>query len=76
MIANYKNHAIEYFGEPIPFSDKGRGKVRISWNENGTRKISPFDGPIMGFSSLREAESWGLQFGKKWVDDGKRVIPK
>jgi hypothetical protein len=71
MVVNYKNHTIEYFGDPIAFTDKWRGKVRISWDENGTRKVVPFDSPLTGFSSLLEAEAWGLEVGKKWIDDGK-----
>jgi len=71
MVVIYKNHVIEYFGGPIAISDNWRGKVRISWDENGTRKMVPFDSPSTGFSSLREAELWALDFGKKWIDDGK-----
>jgi len=75
LLVHYKHHLIEYFGDRLPFSDKWSGRVRISWNENGKTKLAPFDGPVKGFSSLLEAEAWGLQLGKKWIDDGKPANP-
>jgi hypothetical protein len=75
LLIHYKDHLIEYFSDRLPSSDKWRGKARISWVENGISNLTLFDGPIIGFSSLLEAESWGLEFGKRWIDEGKPVIP-
>ena len=68
MEANYKNYLIEAAAIHIPYSDKWTGKVKISWNENGTAKTVPFDSLPERFSSPSEAELWGLQFGKEWID--------
>ena len=76
MEVNYKNHVIDHFGYPMTFSNKWGAKVIISWEKNGLRKMHSFDGPPKGFSSLLKAESWGLQFRKKWIDDGKPAFSK
>jgi hypothetical protein len=70
MKLKHKDHTIECISRSIPFSDRWSAKVIISWSKTGT-KIQEFDGPIGGFSSKADAEIWGIDFGKKWIDAGK-----
>jgi len=65
MVVIYKNHVIEYFGGPIAISDNWRGKVRISWDENGTRKVVPVDSPSTGFSFTAGGGGVGITIWKK-----------
>jgi hypothetical protein len=74
MDTNYKNHLIKSVASPIPNSDHWTATVSITWSETNQEQLRKFDGPVAGFPSLGEAESWGVQFAKNWIDDGKAPI--
>jgi hypothetical protein len=56
------------------FSRTGNGftaaTVLVSWDAEGQRKIHEFHGPVDGFATQKDSESWGVEFGKKWINDG------
>jgi hypothetical protein len=71
MKKNHKRHAIESFGWQIPDTSVWSAKVVVSWSEGGTEKTNKFDGEVANFRSKAEAETYGIEFAKKWIDDGK-----
>lgn len=76
MDINYKRHLIESLSDLSPDGNRWLGKVIVLWEDAGTNRSQPFDGPLEGFSTKSEAESWGIQFGRKWIDDGKPTVNK
>ena len=76
METNYNGHLIRSLGDEKPGTDKWIAKVVVMWPANGQDEIQQFDGPQQGFASKQEAESWGIQFGRKWIDDGKPPLRK
>ncbi len=50
---------------------RGAATVLVSWDGEDQRKIHEFHGPIDGFATQKDSESWGVAFGTKWINDGK-----
>jgi hypothetical protein len=71
MDERYKDHLIHTAVTKIPRNNRWAVRVHVSWSEGSRGRIVPFDGPIDGLATESEAESWGIAFGKKWIDGGK-----
>jgi hypothetical protein len=68
MISEYKNHMIK-----IQVTEEGvrwNCRMVVEWSDGADLRTEPFT-ISETFASQSEAESWGLQFAKKWIDDGK-----
>jgi len=76
MTDDYKQHLIQATALQFADSKKWAVKVIVSWDEAANGELRQFDGPIAGFDSQGEAESWGMQFGRKWIDQGKPDLHK
>jgi hypothetical protein len=70
MKINHNDHTIESTGWQVPDTSVWSAKVVVSWSKTGA-KIQEFDGPVADFRSKAEAETYGIEFAKKWIDDGK-----
>jgi hypothetical protein len=71
MIVSHIGHSIETFARVIPNSHNWAASVLVSWDAEGQRKVYEFHGPVNGFATQKESESWGVAFGTKWITDGK-----
>jgi len=71
VTTSHENHLIKSIPMHIPDSSRWKVKVLVEWHEGENYRSVPFTGPIDGLASEAEAESWGIQFGKKWIGDGK-----
>jgi len=71
MIISHIGHSIETFARAIPNSHNWAASVLVSWDAEGQRKPHEFHGPVDGFATQKESESWGVAFGMKWITDGK-----
>jgi hypothetical protein len=74
MKINHNGHTIDSIGWQVPDASVWSAKVVVSWFEAGTEKTSKFDGPVTDFRSKAEAETYGIEFAKKWIDDGKPSV--
>jgi hypothetical protein len=70
MKIDYNGHTIESVATELPPDEIWCAKVIVSWSQERT-EVRQFDGPVTGFRGKGEAEAWGIEFGKKWIDDGK-----
>jgi hypothetical protein len=59
-----------------PDSDRWIVEINVVYPEADGDKNQRFEGPLDGFPSKAEAESWELEVGRKWIDDGKPVLHK
>ena len=71
MIVKHIGHVIEISVRQIPNSHNWAATVLVSWDDDGQRKIHEFHGPVDGFPSRKDGETWGAAFGMKWINDGK-----
>ncbi len=71
MIVRHTGHLIETSASEIPNSHNWAASVHVSWDGDGQRKAHQFHGPVDGFATQKESESWGIAFGRKWITDGK-----
>jgi hypothetical protein len=71
MIVRQTGHLIETSAREIPNSHNWAATVFVSWDGEGEFKIPEFHGPADGFATQKDSESWGIAFGKKWINDGK-----
>jgi len=67
MEVEYKGNTIKVMSVPIPESDRWSAKAVV----NDGQRIDRLDGAAAGYSSEREAEAFGLQLARKWIDEGK-----
>jgi hypothetical protein len=70
MEETYKGHTIVASTWQLADSGHWEPRVLVTWNEQQEERTKSlvFTRP---FSAQREAEREGLQFAKKWIDDGK-----
>jgi hypothetical protein len=73
MTTEYKSHTII-----IQVTEEGvrwNCRLAVEWTEAGDFRAEPF---TIGetFASQHNAESWALEFAKKWIDDGKPNLQK
>ena len=71
MIVRHTGHLIEISVREIPNSHHWAATVQVSWDGEGQHKMHEFHGPVDGFATQKDSESWGVAFGKKWITDGK-----
>jgi len=72
METNYNGHWVRSFSRQKPDSDRWVVKVHVlSPEAQGNFTNTEFEGPLEGFASQAEAESWGIQHAQKWIDDEK-----
>jgi Domain of unknown function (DUF6566) len=67
---NYKNHRIEVSVRSVNDGSGWKPDVYVTYNENGKNvlkslRIDPT------FATPDEAEQSGVEYAKKWIDDGK-----
>jgi hypothetical protein len=67
MEVEYKGNTIKVTSFRLPESDRWSAKVIVN---NGER-IDAIDGATAGYASEREAEAFGLELARQWIDDGK-----
>ena len=70
MTTNYKGHAIKSIVSKSPEAYRWAVSVVVTWSDGGKERFQKF-APRHGFETAAEAESWGNQFGIKWINDGK-----
>ena len=63
MIVKHTGHLIEISASEIPNSHNWAAIVLVSWDGEGQRKIHEFHGPVDGFATQKDSESWGVEFG-------------
>jgi hypothetical protein len=68
---DYKNHRIEVSVRSVNDGSGWKPGVYVTYNENGKNvlkslRIDPT------FATPGEAEHGGVEYAKKWIDDGKR----
>jgi hypothetical protein len=68
---SYHGHRIQAVSREKPDSDRWDVEINVLYPEATGDKNRRFEGPLDGFASKAEAESWGIEAGKKWIDDGK-----
>ena len=68
---NYHRHRIQSVSREKPDSDRWDVEINVLYPEADGDKNQRFEGPLDGFASKAEAESWGIEVGQKWIDDGK-----
>lgn len=71
METTYKGHRIQVFSHLKPDSHRWTVETHVLQPEINKELSRRFQGPLEGFASRTEAESWGIQTGKKWIDAGK-----
>ena len=71
MIVRHTEHLIEISATAIPNSHNWAATVLVSWDGEGQRNVHEFHGPADGFATQKDSESWGIEFGRKWINDGK-----
>ena len=76
MQTNYKEHVIQSMAPRANPYSRWHVKIIVSWIEGPTNQMRQFDGPNAGFATQQEAEVWGIEFGKKWINDGKPDLHK
>jgi len=72
----YKRHHISSHATLNPETNRWTPKVTISWDESGMRKMQNLDGPVDHSGSEQDANTEGVQLGRKWIDDGKPDLRK
>ena len=70
MFEVYKGYLIKIISIPLPNRSNWGANVLVHWYEGNTKRTQPLDGPASGFESRKEADSWGVQSGRKWIDNG------
>ena len=73
MKKNHKRHRIESLGWQAAGKSVWSARVVVSWSQAGTQESRQF-GPAANFRSKAEAETYGIEFAKKWINDGKPAI--
>jgi hypothetical protein len=76
MEMNYHGHRIQAVSREKPDSNRWVVEINVLYPEVDVEKNQRFEGPLDGFASKAEAESWGIEIGKKWIDDGKPDLHK
>jgi hypothetical protein len=76
MDMTYKGHRISSFSRQNPDNCRWLVEIDVLWPEAGRDSNQRFEGPLDGFASKADAESWGIEMGKKWIDDGKPDLRK
>jgi hypothetical protein len=76
MEMNYNGHRIQSVSRVKPDSDRWEVEINVLYPEAAGDKNERFEAPLEGFVSKAEAESWGIEVGKKWIDDGKPNLRK
>jgi hypothetical protein len=71
MDTTYKGHWISSFSRQNPDNDRWLVEIDVFSPQAGGGKNQRFEGPLEGFPSQAEAELWGIQVAKKWIDAGK-----
>jgi len=71
MIVSHTGHSIETFAKAIPNSHNWAATVSVSCEAEGQLLVHEFHGPVNGFATQKESESWGIAFATKWIADGK-----
>jgi hypothetical protein len=71
MEMNYHGHRIQAVSREKLDINRWVVEVNVLYPEVDVEKNKRFEGPLDGFASKAEAESWGIEMGKKWIDDGK-----
>lgn len=66
----YEGYYVEALLRRKPDSDRWLVRVRVSW-QAPMRESHSLEGPPDGFQTQEEAESYGIELGRKWVDDAK-----
>jgi hypothetical protein len=70
MDEDYKGHRIQSVPRLLPDSNRWSAHVVINWTAGSREEFRRFD-VKRAFATQEEAEQAGLEFGKKWIDDGK-----
>jgi hypothetical protein len=73
MKTNHKRHRIESLGWQAAGTSVWSAKVVVSWSKAGAQESRKFR-PVATFRSKAEAETYGIEFAKKWIDDGKPAL--
>ncbi len=68
MKALYESHFIDALLRRKPESDRWLVRVRVSW-QGDKREIRWGDGPSDGFETKEEAEKYGIDLGRRWIDE-------
>ncbi len=76
METNYKRHRISSFSRQNPDNYRWSVEIDVLWSEADRDTNQRFEGPLDGFVSKANAESWGIQHAEKWIDDGKPDLRK
>jgi hypothetical protein len=66
----YKEHRIQSLPKRLPDSNRWTAYVVIHWTSGSSQNSREFD-IRQGFATEEEASKAALQFGEKWIDDGK-----
>ena len=64
MIVKHSGHLIETSVRTIP-NNYWAASVFVSWDGEDQRNAHEFHGPVGGFATQKESESWGVAFGVK-----------
>jgi hypothetical protein len=72
---NYKNHHIEVSVRPVEDPKGWRPDIVVSYSEHGKNVLQsiPMD---ESFATPDEATEGGIEYAKKWLDDGKPALEK
>ena len=72
---NYKNHRIEVSVRAVDDPRGWRPDISVSYSEHGKSVLTS---PRMDqtFATPSEAEKGGVEYAKKWIDDGKPDLGK
>ena len=62
MIVRHTEHVIESSAREIPNSHNWAATVLVSWDREGQRNVHEFYGPVDGFATQKDSESWGVEF--------------
>jgi hypothetical protein len=63
----YKEHRIEAFTRRLPDSNRWTAYVVVTWNPQESKQFDI----RRGFATEEDAIRAALEFGQKWIDDGK-----
>ena len=67
---NYKNHRIEVSVRSVSDGSGWMPDVVVTYSENGKSKLTSLR-MDQTFATPNEAEQGGIEYAKKWIDDGK-----
>ena len=74
MIVRHTEHVIESSAREIPNSHNWAATVLVSRDGEGQRNVHEFHGPVDGFATQKDSESWGVEFGRKWLMMGNQIL--